>query len=281
MSVHKRLLEILACPASGGNDMNQTGLKKPILVIAILAIGVGLLTGVNTSVAIAQQITPVPRSTLTPAPTSAPLPAPAAPPVMKSASAFSAIASVVESKLPIWVDLWRQAVPGFEVSKFSKTGEGAIKSESPDGSSCGSPQPNQLREIMYVYSPDKTRFVDPRVYLYLSENNGKIEGGFDADSAVALFDLRSNECKRVLFCGTPCGFDDAVWIDNNRFVVVGDHEHHPKNEERCAVNTKCTWVASLHVFDLSANVVTVYVGPETESRIDGYLPARFPMIDFE
>lgn len=276
--------------------MSQKGFINILLVVVIVAlagIGVYFFTTRQTTPPIPVSTltttpSPTPTPTLTPkssptpkpSPTPTPTPTSTNSPVVSSSSNFSDIVSVVENKLPIWINLWRQAIPGFKVSSFRKISEETIK---PDVEYPYSPsQQSKLREIIYAYSPDKTKFVDTRGGMELYEENGKLKAAFDIDSDVGLIDLKSNKYNRLLFCGTPCGFDDAIWIDNNIFVVVGQTEYYPANgEERCTVNTKCTWVATLHVFDLTKNIVTLYYGPEIDKGVGGYLRAKFPNIVFD
>ncbi len=138
--------------------------------------------------------------------------------------------------------------------------------------------------MLYVYSPDKTKIIDPYVYMHLFGEGGKIRPAFEPDLAVGLIDLKNKKWKQVVMCGTPCTFNDVAWIDNNTFVVVGHSEYYPKNgEERCTINTKCTYVATLHIFDLSKNKITLYYGPESDRKPEFilYLKDKFPNLDFD
>ena len=198
---------------------------------------------------------------------------------------LAAIAPIMEDKLQTWVMLWRQVIPKFNVAEFRKFQETTI---IPDMPAEYEPYPayggGELRKMIYVYSPDSTKFVDPYLETSLLEENGEICWGRDVDSGVALVDLRKNTWKQLLYCGTPCFFNDAAWISNRDFVVVGVSEYYPPNgEERCSVNTKCTWAATLCVFDLSRNSAVYFYGPETEKPVTQklYLRARFPNMKFD
>ena len=111
------------------------------------------------------------------------------------------------------------------------------------------------------------------------EEGGKLHAGLDVDSGVALADLKNNTWKRLMFCGTPCHFDDAAWINNDVFVVVGESEYYEENY--CLNNNPCPRVATLHVFDLSTNVVTLYYGPPIEKEFGNYVSLRFPYLIFK
>lgn len=204
--------------------------------------------------------------------------APTTPSGSQSQTQLSAVKPIIENKLSRWINAWQKVVPEFNISTFRKIRESSVVEEEYPYD----PVQNKLREILYVYSPDKTKVIDPYVYMYLFEEGGKVRPAFEPDSAVGLIDLESKKWKQVLMCGTPCGFDDVTWIDNNTFVVVGNSEYYPESgEERCSMNTKCTYVATLYIFDLSKNKLTLYYGPESERRPSSYLQNKFPNIDFD
>lgn len=171
----------------------------------------------------------------------------------------------IDDKLPEWKSYWQKVIPGFSFSSFTKVRESTIATEEyPYDLS-----KNKLRESIYIYSPDKTKIIDPKGGVELYEENGKVLEAYDVDSSVKLIDLKINKWKQVAMCGTPCGFSGAMWIDNNTFVVVGRSEYYPENgEDRCTNSaTKCTDVATLVIFDLSKNSSTLYYGPEVDQKI--------------
>ena len=249
--------------------MNQKGFTKIVLVIVILTIVViGGYVIFSKKLATEQQ--PFTQTQQIPSSESQP----------SQDTTLNIVASTIEQKLPLWINLWQGIISEFNVATFKEVNE---KSIVPDMESAYDvSQQDKLYELIYVYSPDKTKFVNPRLGMELYNEDGKIKAALGVDSGVTLVDLKNKQWKRLLFCGTPCSFDDAVWIDNNIFAVVGHSEYYPETgEERCTVNTKCTRVATLHVFNLSKNIVTLYYGPETEKVLSGYLRARFPSITFD
>ncbi len=145
----------------------------------------------------------------------------------------------------------------------------------------------KLRRRVYVSSPDKKKCLDPFVGMDLYRNNGRIRAAFDIDSGVALIDLRSKEYKRLLYCGTPCGWDEARWLDNHSFVVAGSEEDASyKNVPGTRFNPG--HLPTLHLFDLSKNEVTWYKGSPVTGATFGKIKKllwrnrrrRFPNIDF-
>jgi hypothetical protein len=121
---------------------------------------------------------------------------------------------------------------------------------------------SDLREkkSYYIYSPDKTKILDAHGYVELEEKDGKIIEGYDVDSRVLLIDVKTNKFKQILTCGTPCGFNDAVWIDDNSFVVLGQSRGSKKVDE-CKIYEECQ-SPLLYVFDLKNNKYTSYHGSE-------------------
>ncbi|MFA6393221.1 MAG: hypothetical protein WCW54_04015 [Candidatus Paceibacterota bacterium] len=190
-------------------------------------------------------------------------------PTIENSKVLSSISTndlnkAIEDKLPEWKSYWQKIIPGFDISNFKRIRESTIVAEEyPYDLS-----KNKLRESIYIYSPDKTKILDPKGGVELYEENGKVLEAYDVDSSVKLIDLKTNKWKQVAMCGTPCGFSGAMWIDNNTFVVVGMSEYYPENGEiRCTIDTKCTDVATLNVFDISKNSSTLYYGPEVDQKI--------------
>lgn len=183
-------------------------------------------------------------------------------------------APVINEKLSLWVRMWKEIKPDFSIASFTKISEQRIV---PEETARGEFPADEIKDFMRVYSPDRTKFVDAHASVGLTLENGVLTPMFEPDSSVELTDLQNKTVRRLLFCGTPCGFDDAVWIDSETFAVVGHTEYYPPSGEvRCTVDTTCTYVATLHVFDLRQGKVSLYYGPESETQPDNYLYSRYP-----
>lgn len=164
----------------------------------------------------------------------------------------------IKTEAPEWSKYWIGKDSGSNLSMFIKSGE--------KGSITGTEYPydfeaNKLREKrFYIYSPDKTKIIDPNGQIALYEENGKILEGLDVDSSVRLIDVKTSKFKQILSCGTPCGFSDAVWIDDSNFVVLGG-AHDYKENGNCKIYKECQYPI-LYIFDLSKNEYALYQGPE-------------------
>lgn len=176
---------------------------------------------------------------------------------------FIAIFPIIENKLPHWFQNWQTMVLGFNLNSLTWQEDTTITSEpvpfNPDDTI------SKLRKPLYTFSPDKSKFLDIYVGMELWEEGGKIKAGYGPDHAVALGDLKTNKLKILLFCGTTGNYDEALWLDNDKFIVTGFTEYFPKSEEeRRILNNKVYYVAILYFFNLNKNKMTVYYGPKVE-----------------
>ena len=102
---------------------------------------------------------------------------------------------------------------------------------------------------------------DGQTVIYISPSDAP-------DTEVAIIKPFANLYERHLYCGTPCSYDSAVWIDNAHVVITGFSQYYPANgEERCTETTLCTIVPTLHVFDLQNGTMTEYWGPEVDETM--------------
>ena len=199
---------------------------------------------------------------------------------------MASVALVIEKQLQSWMALWRAGNPQFNLTAFEKLHEKVIvpEQEHPYDPS----QENPSRKLVYVFSPNRMRFIDPYLGMELWEQDGKIVAGFEPDSGVALVDLNEKTWKRLLFCGTPCGFQDVTWIDNDTFAVVGSSVYDQAGQLAHCTETDedssrgfCT-IPMLYIFDLARNVRSTYTAPATRTLGGrGYLRAKFPSVKFD
>ena len=178
---------------------------------------------------------------------------------------FVNIFPIIENKLLDWVQNWQILVFGFNVNSLTWQEETTITADlmplNPDDTV------SKLRKPFYIYSPDESKFLDIYVGIELWTEAGKIKAGSSPDHAVSLGDLKNKQLKIILFCGTTGNYDEALWLDNDRFIVTGFTEYFPKSEqERKALNKKVHYVAMLYFFNLEKNKMTLYYGPKVEGN---------------
>jgi hypothetical protein len=166
-------------------------------------------------------------------------------------------ATQLENDLAGLITSWQKYLPDLKLASFTKTGEQEISEQE------WPYQPNFLREqIIGVYSPDKTKYVDPAIYTEVFfQEDGSIDFASDIDNGVNLIDLKKATIKNLLSCGTPCSWSDAYWLNDQVFIVTGQSEDYPGGYDKCYAENNCTIVATLDLFDLQNDKHYLFKGP--------------------
>lgn len=189
------------------------------------------------------------------------------------------ILAVIEKELPIWIKQWQKQLPNFDIKSFEKEKEEemSVLSEYEYDTNAK----NNSREKLYIFSPDKTKFLDIYLGMDFIEENGKTIAAFDADSGVNFIDIKNNKVKYLSMWGPSSGgCQDAIWLNNNIFVLLG-YERNYLDE------TKEEILPFVRIYDLLKNKTIFYKCPQniikhpTESlpmsRIE-YQKSKFPDI---
>jgi len=164
---------------------------------------------------------------------------------------------LIERKLPAWVHMWKGFVPDLGPDSFA----GGVLEE---GYYLGGTNTVKFRmsdlsvydRKLLVTSPDGGRLAWPNDSASIESENGKCAWIGAPDSAVSVIDVKKQTSTRLLFTGTPASYDDAVWLDSNRLLVVGwimpdtEKEHAP----------------TIYVLDLKHKTYSSYQGPSTNDR---------------
>ncbi|KUY31125.1 hypothetical protein [Elizabethkingia ursingii] len=120
---------------------------------------------------------------------------------------------------------WKASIPGFSVQNF--------KAHNNFGFDNISQEDQPVREFttfvkiykdLLIFSPDKKHFID--LYsssVYYDEKKKKYIAAYDIDSQVDLGDMQNHKSSRIYFMGSSAWIEDAVWIDNDRFILAGIH----------------------------------------------------------
>ena len=84
-----------------------------------------------------------------------------------------------------------------------------------------------LPENAEVQCQQDAKIYSQGVFLPSPDKNKSIcMGNFgEPDSDVWLNDKTSQLQKRLLFCGTPCGYQTGFWLDNDRFVLFATYNN--------------------------------------------------------
>src|SRR5262249_40353859 len=152
------------------------------------------------------------------------------PPVLSAADTLTnGLPKALIPKLASWVESWREASPGFAAESLARGSPEPFTFGYRWADSSGAvPTGIRSRALVDVVSPDSTHSIDYDMYLdFLRDESGEIDAGGDVDSAPVFADFASDSLWQVAFCGTPCFFDGAYWVDVGRFVLTGARESGP------------------------------------------------------
>jgi hypothetical protein len=75
------------------------------------------------------------------------------------------------------------------------------------------------RARWFVWSPDHTRAVDPNFDREWDPDNHDF--GYDDVAVSELMDFNSHTTRFLDRCGMDCRNDDAIWLDRERFALMG------------------------------------------------------------
>jgi hypothetical protein len=151
-------------------------------------------------------------------------------------------------RLEEWSRRWAAVVPGFVLdSLYRESGQSFAPSYKRPITREDLARARAFGEA----SPDSTRIVEPDSYRALVDGAWELWG--EPDSAPALLDLRSDSLSILTVTGPSGEFEEAFWIDADRFVVVG-----------CGERQFEPWTGGgdLWVYDLARGTLTWYHTPD-------------------
>lgn len=120
---------------------------------------------------------------------------------------------------------WKKTFANFKLEDFRKVNEVNFENIK-------SGEINDLSKFYEIHKPiltfsiDKTKFIDIYSSQFgLIKENGKIISNKDVDQEISLVDLNAKTWNRILFLGSYSWIDEVLWIDNNKFILVGIEEN--------------------------------------------------------
>jgi len=155
-----------------------------------------------------------------------------------------------------WFSQWQNVTPSLSLEEFYRQTEGQIRLYSPGSSRKPSEEELQSSATQrYLFSPDKKKFIN-----YLASLG-------EPDSSVDIYNRMGDRMlETLLFCGTPCTFYYAFWIDNNRFVILGITEVTlPDGNQKCDIPNNfdtCYDQLTVDFYDLTKNTQIRYLSAE-------------------
>lgn len=73
-----------------------------------------------------------------------------------------------------------------------------------------------------VYNSDKSLVVDlVSAYVDIEWKNGVYYGVADVDQALLLGEVKKKQLLQIGFCGPSCRYEEAKWVNDYLFIVVG------------------------------------------------------------
>jgi hypothetical protein len=163
-------------------------------------------------------------------------------------------------QLAAWVEVWRHAVPGFAPESLARGASSPFAFDYGWPVHGGEPS-GRVREraLIDVLSPDSAHSLDFDMYLdFDRDENGKTRILREPDSAPVLADFGSDTLWRVAFCGTPCFYDGACWVDAARFALTGATRSGPQADG--------PWQPFLEVYDLNGRQRTTWAARPVSDR---------------
>ena len=122
---------------------------------------------------------------------------------------------VLVPKLANWSIAWRHANARFAPELLVRSDVSTFRF-SVYGFGPRAMQDFRTQAKLQELSPDSTRSLEFDMYQDYFR-----EGGGEVDSAPLLADFKSDTLWQPAFCGTPCSFDGAQWVDDSRFALTG------------------------------------------------------------
>ncbi len=172
---------------------------------------------------------------------------------------MGALAPVLQTRLSQWIAAWTAASPDFDLRRFRMTLLKNVAEEWVADSTVLGEMHEAVRSKLYVTSPDATRALYPYATISFVTRNERTTVGIGTDSAVMLIDLTAHRTMWLGQCDLGCGFQEAVWLANDRAVIAGYEVDF--NDSNCPNTRTCRAIPELLLYDFTRHVVMIFQGP--------------------
>src|SRR5574337_926552 len=172
---------------------------------------------------------------------------------------MGALAPVLQSRLSQWIAAWTAASPDFDLRRFRMTLLRNVAEEWVADSTALGEMHEDLRRKLYVTSPDAARALYPYATISFVTRNERTTVGIGTDSAVMLIDLAGHRTMWLGQCDLGCGFQEAVWLANDRAVIAGYEVD--LDDPKCPNSRACQTIPELLLYDFTRHVVMIFQGP--------------------
>jgi hypothetical protein len=188
-----------------------------------------------------------------------PIPGVTAAPGTADSPVMGALAPVLQTRLSQWVAAWTAVSPDFDLRRFRMTLLKNVAEDWVADSTVLGEMHEPLRSKLYVTSPDATRALYPYATISFVTRNERTTVGIGTDSAVMLIDLTAHRTMWLGQCDIGCGFQEAVWLANDRAIIAGYEVD--LNDSNCPNIRTCRVVPELLLYDFTRRVVMIFQGP--------------------
>ena len=172
---------------------------------------------------------------------------------------MGALAPVLQARLSPWIAAWTAVSPDFDLRRFQMTLLKNVAEEWVADSTVLGEMHEALRSKLYVTSPDATRALYPYATISFVTRNERTTVGIGTDSAVMLIDLTAHRTMWLGQCDIGCGFQEAVWLANDRAIIAGYEVDF--NDSNCPNSRACRATPELLLYDFTRHVVMIFQGP--------------------
>ena len=132
----------------------------------------------------------------------------------------------IAPQLEEWVEMWRAAIPGFEVDSLW----GGKPRRWPPGyvtvyqaeNEPGDTEHDMAFRTLGMPSPDGRYILVVNTLIIKPDGDSIVVGG-EPDSQCSLIDRRAKTESILRSCGTVCSFDWGRWLSPTRFAVGGSY----------------------------------------------------------
>lgn len=167
-----------------------------------------------------------------------------------------------ETQMRPWLAYYQEKIPDLRLGDFQQLDSFAI-----DTFYTFLYTPNPVFAPLFVYNEVRDQYLDVVSYersVDIGANGKRIIVAGSPDNSALLVDPATAQSQRLLFCGTPCIFQDAAWLSDTEVAVMGLNSHLSLNFQ-----------PTIWYINLSEKEVSIFTHPQE------VLPGDFMYLDYQ
>jgi len=124
-----------------------------------------------------------------------------------------------------------------------------------------------LTDNVETFKPNEWNYYlayDSDFFIYNDKKNYAVNFNTygDIDQAVLLIDVDKKQYHKLTFCGSPCRYEEAKWVNDAVLILVGGFED---NDKYNAVTMQSKYFGMLMIVDLDKKTRTIYFNRSDEA----------------